>query len=215
MAREAQTQRGRAFHAREGGARRQRDAVVLAVGQEHQFTRAIIRLDFGHGAEMVVGPQIAHPGQHAVDNEVVAVGPCLQPVLLDAGDALHGVGEPGAAHGLAGHKLQQRVLQRLGMGRALQVQGAGNLAPHQEAGGAADLRDLGNGLDGTGIAGTARQAGQLGTEGPGFTQLLHDLLRIQPPVDVIDDGSQRTLCDFPHGLQHLGIIGTVDFLGQR
>ena len=101
------------------------------------------------------------------------------------------------------------------MGRALQVQRAGNLAPHQKAGGATDLRDLGNGLDGTGIAGTARQAGQLGPEGPGFAQLLHDLLRIQPPVDVIDNGCQRALCDFPHGLQHLGIIGTVDFLGQR
>ena len=110
MAREAQSQRGRAFHAREGGAWRQRDAIVLAVGQEHQLTRAVIGLDFGHGAEMVIRSQIAHPGQHAVDDEAITVGPRLQPVLLDAGDALHGVGEPGAPHGLAGHELQQRVL---------------------------------------------------------------------------------------------------------
>ena len=214
VAPEADAQCGRAFQTGEGRAARERHAGIFPVGQEHYFLRPFRGVDHGHGAEIVVGTEVAHPRQQAIDDETIPVGAGLQAVLFQTADALHGVGDAGAAQRLAGGQFEQGVVEGFSVGCALGKQCGCELAPVHETGGGTGFRDLGQRLDGGDVVRTAGQAGQMGTEGAHFAQLAQHLLGVETAVDAFGLGSHRPPRDLAHGGQQRLPVGAVDIVGQ-
>jgi hypothetical protein len=159
----------RAFHARKLGAGLERHARRVAAQHEHHLAHGLAaavdhRRD---GAEVVVGPEVADPGQGAVDEVAAVDRRGLEQQALDLREALHRVREAGAAQRLAAHMARQPLARQRRVARGLHVQPRHALAPHHEAGGAADLGRLRHRQDGLAVvAGRTVGVRQVGAHRP-------------------------------------------------
>ncbi|MHC2746275.1 hypothetical protein ACVIWV_001729 [Bradyrhizobium diazoefficiens] len=130
-----------AVHGEERLAGRERDGGIGAVGQEHHSPGlatcdALIVLALEDGAEIMIGAEIGDPGQRAADDVAALDLPPFQLELLDAEEALHRIGEPGAAEHPAGREGIAEAPRELHIGGVGGVPDQRVLAPGHERRGA-------------------------------------------------------------------------------
>ena len=195
----------RALHGREAGAFAHLHAGCVAAQQEHHLALAGRTVGIHHRrnrAAVVVGPQVAHPGQGAVDEVAALHWRGLEQQAFDLRVALHGVGQRRAAHACAAGVALQHIAHQRGVARLLQVQPAHRLAPHHEAGGAAHARGLGHGADGQAVVGRACGAVQVRAHRAHGGQLLQlGAGVVAGAVNRLHLRGQRALGNLAHGGQ--------------
>ena len=74
-------------------------AGIGTIGEKHHDLAGPV-LDLENGAEEMVGTEIRYPGQRAAHDVAAVDLAALQFQLLDAEEALHRIGKPGAAENL-------------------------------------------------------------------------------------------------------------------
>ena len=119
---------------------------------KHDFTcgRAI-KGNVSHRTKVMVWPQIADPGQRAIDNVAAIDFFGVQQKGLDARKGFHRVGHARRAQRLSIRMFEERFTCQCRVTRLLHVQTADVVAPDHKACGTAHARHFGHGSNGQAV----------------------------------------------------------------